>query len=95
MPVEWHRGAKGLHSGELRIVCSDEPGMLAEIGAACKSTDVNVTRMEARGIDDHKALFTLEVSIADVKQLARLIRNIEKINHVISVDRVREQAAGA
>ncbi len=95
VPVEWHRGAKGLHSGELRIICSDEPGMLAEIGAACKSTDVNVTRMEARGIDDHKALFTLEVSIADVKQLARLIRNIEKINHVISVDRVREQAAGA
>lgn len=90
VPVQWHRGAKGVHSGELRIVCSDEPGLLADIGAACKTAEVNVTRMEAKGIDDHKALFTLEVTVSDVAQLTRLMRNIEKINDVISVDRVRD-----
>ncbi len=93
VPVQWHRGAKGMHTGELRIICADEPGMLADIGAACKSSDVNVTRMEAKGIADHKALFTLEVSVADVGQLSRLIRNIAKIEDVIRVDRVREQAS--
>jgi len=93
VPVQWHRGAKGMHSGELRIICADEPGMLADIGAACKASDVNVTRMEAKSIDDHKALFTLEVSVSDVAQLDRLIRNLEKIDDVIRVDRVRENVA--
>jgi GTP pyrophosphokinase len=92
VPVQWHRGAKGMHSGELRIICADEPGLLADIGAACKTSDVNVNRMEAKGIDDHKAMFTLEVSVADVAQLTRLIRNLEKIEGVIRVDRVRENA---
>jgi len=92
--VQWSRDAKGTHPGELRIVCSDVPGMLAEIGNACKGIGVNVTRMEARAIDDDKALFTLEVSVSDVEHLGRLMRSVERIEGVISVDRVRQAAAG-
>ncbi len=94
IPVQWSRDAKGNHPGELRIVCADVPGMLADIGAACKAIGVNVTRMEARSMEDQKALFTLEVSVSDVNHLGRLIRAVEKIDDVISVDRVRHAAAG-
>lgn len=92
--VQWSSDAGGTHPGELRIVCADVPGMLAEIGSACKAIGVNVTRMEARAIDDDKALFTLEVSVTDVEHLARLMRSVERIDGVISVDRVRQAAAG-
>jgi GTP pyrophosphokinase len=92
--VQWSRDAKGTHPGELRIICADVPGMLAEIGNSCKAIGVNVTRMEARAIDDDKALFTLEVSVTDVEHLGRLMRSVEKIDGVISVDRVRQAAAG-
>ena len=64
--------------------------MLADIGAACKTSDINVTHLEAKAITDQKALFTLAVTVADVAHLTRLMRNIEKIPHVISVDRLRE-----
>ena len=92
--VQWSRDAKGTHPGELRIICADVPGMLAEIGNACKGIGVNVTRMEARAIDDDKALFTLEVSVSDVEHLVRLMRSVERIEGVISVDRVRQAAVG-
>jgi GTP diphosphokinase / guanosine-3',5'-bis(diphosphate) 3'-diphosphatase len=94
IPVQWSREAKGVHTGEIRIVCANVPGMLMEIGAACKTSSIDVTRMEARSIADDKALFTLEVNVSDVAQLKALMRAIEKINDVISVDRIRQAAAG-
>ena len=36
IPVEWQREAGGTHSGELQIICTNQPGMLAEIGSTCK-----------------------------------------------------------
>jgi GTP diphosphokinase / guanosine-3',5'-bis(diphosphate) 3'-diphosphatase len=87
--VEWQQNAGGKHTGEIHLLCSDEAGMLAEIGAACKVLKINVTRMEARCIDDQKASFTLEVSVADVGELTSLMRSLQKIKGVIAVERVR------
>ena len=65
--------------------------MLAEIGAVCKTTGINVTRMEASQIEDNKAMIRLEVSIVDVKELQKLMLQVERIKGVISVDRLRSQ----
>jgi GTP pyrophosphokinase len=92
VPVQWHGANKGRHSGEVRIVCTDTMGMLAEIGAVCKTTGINVTRMEAGQIEDNKAEITLEVSICDVVELENLMRLCERIKGVIAVDRVRSHA---
>jgi GTP pyrophosphokinase len=91
VPVQWQSSTKGHHSGEVRIVCSDQLGMLAEIGAVCKTISINVTRMEAHQIEDNKAEITLEVSILDVRELQKLMNAVERIRGVISVDRVRAQ----
>ncbi len=88
VPVEWH-GGNGSHTGEINVVCADKPGMLADIGAACKTGGINVTRMEAKPLGDDKSLLSLEVAVADVKQLKRLMRDLERIKGVITVDRVR------
>ncbi len=89
--VQWHSDTKGRHSGEVRVVCSDQLGMLAEIGAVCKTTGINVTQMEAHQIEDNKAEITLEVSVDDVRQLNKFMSQMERIQGVISVDRVRSQ----
>ena len=91
VPVQWHSDTQGRHSGEVRIVCSDQMGMLAEIGAVCKTTGINVTQMEAHQIEDNKAEITLEVSIDDVRQLNKFMAHVERITGVISIDRVRAQ----
>ena len=66
--------------------------MLAEIGAVCKTTGINVTQMEAHQIEDNKAEITLEVSIDDVRQLNKFMSQVERVSGVISVDRVRTQS---
>ena len=90
LPVEWHQGASGAHTGEVRVVTANTPGMLAEVGGICKSLSINVTRLEAHELDDGRAEFTLAVNVSDVQQLVRLMRNLEKVDGVIRVDRVRE-----
>ena len=94
VPVQWHDATRGRHSGEVQIICTDQMGMLAEIGAVCKSTGINVTRMEASQIEDNKAQIRLEVSIVDVKELQKLMLQVERIKGVISVDRLRTQQQG-
>ncbi|MCK6504143.1 bifunctional (p)ppGpp synthetase/guanosine-3',5'-bis(diphosphate) 3'-pyrophosphohydrolase [Myxococcota bacterium] len=90
--VDWHGGGgQASHTGEISVVCADKPGMLADVGAACKVGGINVTRMEARSLGDDKALLSLEVAVTDVQQLHKLMRELERIKGVITVDRVRAQ----
>ena len=89
IPVEWHQGASGAHTGEIRIVTTNTPGMLAEVGGICKSLSINVSRLEAKEVDEGRAEFTLSVNVGDVAQLVRLMRNLEKVDGVLRVDRVR------
>lgn len=90
IPVQWHDGAQGAHTGEVRIVTANTPGMLAEVGGICKTLSINVTRMEAKELDKGRAEFVLSVNVGDVGQLTRLMRHLEKVEGVLRVDRVRE-----
>jgi GTP pyrophosphokinase len=87
--VQWHETGKAKHSGAVRIMCNDKPGMLAEVGAVCKTVGINVTKLEAKSIEDNKAILDLEVTITSVKELERFIRNLEKVSGILAVDRVR------
>ena len=89
VPVEWDRAAKSQHSGELRIVCANRPGLLANITGTCENSGINITRASADPQTDGQGTIYMEVSVRDVAELNKLIRNIEKIRGVISVDRVR------
>ena len=90
IPVQWQRTKGGsTHPGELSLLCSNKPGMLAEIGGICKTLEINVTRMEARSLEDEKAELSLEVAVRDVGQLDKLIRKLEQVKGIIRVDRVR------
>jgi GTP pyrophosphokinase len=86
--VEWDPQSGGRHSGEIQIVCADRPGLLANITKCCEQAHVNINRAEARNIADGRALCTLEVAVRDVSELTRLIKNIEKIAGVESVNRM-------
>jgi guanosine-3',5'-bis(diphosphate) 3'-pyrophosphohydrolase len=87
--VQWHETGRAKHSGAVRIMCNDKPGMLAEVGAVCKSVGINVTKLEAKSVEDNKAILDLEVTITSVKELERFIRNLEKVSGILAVDRVR------
>lgn len=88
IPVEWEQGAETKHSGAIAIHCSDRPGMLAKITKCCEQNGVNILRADARTDEhDHPATVMLELSLRDVHELTRLIRNIEKLPGVEAVQR--------
>ena len=87
--VQWHETGKAKHSGEVRILCNDKPGMLAEVGAVCKTVGINVTKLEAKSVEDNKAVLDLEVTITSVNELERFMRKLEKVSGILAVDRVR------
>ena len=88
IPVQWAGDSNTRHSGEIHIYCNDRPGMLANISKVCEQNQVNIQRVDAKGINEgSRAVCTLAVEVRDVNELSRLIRNIEQIKGVDSVER--------
>ncbi|MBX2799058.1 MAG: bifunctional (p)ppGpp synthetase/guanosine-3',5'-bis(diphosphate) 3'-pyrophosphohydrolase [Myxococcales bacterium] len=88
IPVEWDDQAQVKHTGEIRIFCSNRPGMLANITKICEQVGVNINRAEATTEEGTvPASVILELSLRDVHELTRLVRNIEKLPGVEAVHR--------
>ena len=87
VPVEWDRQSELRHSGEIRIFCADRPGMLANITKVCDQNGVNINRANATSSAGSPSTVTLELAVRDVGELTRVIRNIEKLDGVDSVQR--------
>lgn len=88
IPVEWDQHAESKHAGEIKIICSDRPGMLANITKICEQNGVNINRAEAKTDANGPAIVTLELELRDVHELTRLIRNFEKVPGVEAVQRM-------
>ena len=89
--VAWHTETSSVHTSEIEILCSDHVGLLAELGAACKIQNINISRLEAKNVGDNKAKISLEVSVSDVSQLDKVMKSIQKIPGIIRLRRVQEK----
>ena len=86
--VEWEQNTETAHTTALDIVCNDQMGILADLGAVCKTQNVNVIRMDGRSGEAHRANLYLEIIIKDVSALNNLMRTIRKISGVLQVRRI-------
>lgn len=86
--VEWTGEAAGQRPVRISIICSDRPGLLAAISKSLASSDVNITRADVRATGDLKARCTFEFSVNSLEHLQTVIKNIEKVKGVISVERL-------
>jgi GTP pyrophosphokinase len=86
--VEWDPRSASRHAGEIQILCVDKPGMLSNITKVCEQAQVNISRAEARNVADGRAVCTLELAVRDVGELTKVIKSIEKIQGVESVQRM-------
>jgi GTP pyrophosphokinase len=72
----------------LRVLTADRPGLLADISNTFSKKGVNISQANCRATGDDRAVNTFEVVISDLKQLTDLIRTIEGLNGVFSVERI-------
>jgi GTP pyrophosphokinase len=71
----------------LRVVGTDRPGLLAKISKAFGEADVNISQATVKTVGE-RAVFDLEVTIGDLKQLNGIMRSIERIDGIQTVNRV-------
>jgi GTP diphosphokinase / guanosine-3',5'-bis(diphosphate) 3'-diphosphatase len=72
----------------LRVITGDRPGLLAKISQTFSEAGVNISQANCRTSPGERAINDFEVTIGDLKQLNTVIRSIERIDGVFSVERV-------
>jgi len=72
----------------LRVLTADRPGLLADISNTFSKKGVNISQANCRATGDDRAVNTFEVTISDLKQLTDVMKAIERINGVTSVERI-------
>ena len=63
-------------------------GILADIGAACKTQGINISHLETNILEDDQATITLLVSILHISQVKILQTNLMKIKGINRVHRL-------
>jgi GTP pyrophosphokinase len=71
----------------IRVVTDDRPGVLARISAAIAEAGMNISQATCRTTAAERAVNTFEIGTSDAKQLRSVMRSIEKIEGVVSVER--------
>jgi len=72
----------------LRVLTVDRQGLLADISNTFAQKGVNISQANCRATGDDRAVNTFEVTISDLKQLTDLMRTLERLNGVYSVERI-------
>lgn len=88
--VHWadHAGNDGSkRTINVRVYCTDKPGLLANISAAFTKANVNIAQAHCVTTEDQRAVNTFEVLVTSLDQLNVAMRAIEKIKGVYRVER--------
>ncbi|WP_242395922.1 RelA/SpoT family protein [Anaeromyxobacter oryzisoli] len=86
--VAWDVRGDFKRNVSLRVITSDRPGILARISQTFGEAGVNISQASCRTTPGERAVNEFEVTIGDLKQLNSVIRSIERIEGVQSVQRM-------
>jgi guanosine-3',5'-bis(diphosphate) 3'-pyrophosphohydrolase len=86
--VNWDSTTHVARSVELRVITDDKPGILATMSQAFSSAGVNILNANCRARKDSRAINMFMVTVSDAKQLRQVMKEIENLSGVHSVERV-------
>ncbi len=87
--VSWGDFQPGAHAVKISVRTEDKPGLLANVSSSISAAEANITHAEAITGEDKQATLNFTIDIKDVEHLNRIIKNIETINGVLDVKRVK------
>ena len=71
------------------MVGSDRKGLLSDISTTIASNKINIISAQASAYPDRSAAGLYEIEIGHMSQLQKVIKSIQKIKGVRSVERIR------
>ncbi len=89
VPVSWELNKDFTYPVKLKISGDDRKGLLSEISTTMASHKANIISAQATTRPDRSAAGVYEIEIGDNTQLQKIMKSIQKIKGVKSVERVR------
>ena len=89
--VQWSIKEKHTYPVDMRVICRDKKGILAEVSSVISSLDTNISRAEINTNPDIEAILDFRVDVNDLTQFNQIVSAIKKLKDVVSVDRMRKQ----
>ncbi len=90
-PVNWHHELDREFSTDIKILASDEPGLLATMASAITSSATNIESINTQDLDLGHIEFTLTLQVKGRDQLAALIRKLRTLKNILSIHRIHDQ----
>ena len=90
-PVNWHQELDREFSTDIKILASDEPGLLATMASAITSSATNIESINTQDLDLGHIEFTLTLQVKGRDQLAALIRKLRTLKNILSIHRIHDQ----
>ncbi|MFH1830778.1 MAG: bifunctional (p)ppGpp synthetase/guanosine-3',5'-bis(diphosphate) 3'-pyrophosphohydrolase [Pseudomonadota bacterium] len=88
--VEWDMSKAASRVARIRVICADRPGMLARMTEAISDEGANIAGAAIKINEDKTATNSFDVEIKDIAQLRAVMKALERVKGIISVERVRE-----
>ena len=77
-----------IFKASVQLLCLDRTGMLADVSVCLSNMHVGIVSMNARSVKDGNSLMDITMTIESAEQLKSICAKLQKLNGVISVDRV-------
>ena len=90
-PVNWQQELDREFSTDIKILASDEPGLLATMASAITSSSTNIESIHTQELDLGHVEFTLTLQVKGRDQLATLIRKLKTLKNILSIHRIHDQ----
>jgi len=87
--VEWDAEAQVARRIRMRVTSRDEPGLLAKVTKTISAAGVNIGAARVTTHPDRTATQSFDLWVTDVRTLAAVMKEIERIKGILSVERVR------
>jgi (p)ppGpp synthase/HD superfamily hydrolase len=89
--VQWENEVKGDFSVEIKIISDDRPGLLAEISASISEANSNIVNFRMDPPAGSSIQMFVVIELKDRQHLAKIMRRLRRLKHVISVLRIHNQ----
>ena len=87
--VVWDSGMTLKRPISIQVISDDREGMLADLSATFTRSGVRSNEANCRVIGDGHAINTFQCGIVDLEQLRKVVKSLERIKGVHSVERAR------
>ena len=87
--VQWDEAASVPRRVKVKITSVDRPGILAAVTKSISSAGLNIEEARVNTTPDQKAVSSFDVWVKDVRTLRSVMKEIQRIRGVLSVERVK------